>query len=142
VGIRGDPADGLYSRQDKYVAILGSMKKFGGKIHVSATSIRPITDHNEVYNHLLKALYVSLSLRNPGGGGVANVGAGAGAGVSSDYKAGAAGNGGGVDHSAWASLPPLQRKIMEVVSAETDEDGIHVSLVSRQVGNADGQQVM
>jgi replication factor A2 len=47
---------------------MGSIKVFGGKKHVSATHIRAIKDHNEVYNHLLKALYVTLSLRNPGGG--------------------------------------------------------------------------
>ena len=47
---------------------MGSIKVFGGKKHVSATHIRSIKDHNEVYNHLLKALYVTLSLRNPGGG--------------------------------------------------------------------------
>lgn len=55
-------------RQDTYVAIMGSIKVFGGKKHVSATHIRSVKDHNEVYNHLLKALYVTLSLRNPGGG--------------------------------------------------------------------------
>ena len=58
------------SRQDKYVGVMGSMKVFGGKRHVSATHIRPIINHDEVYNHLLKALYVSLSLRFPNGGGV------------------------------------------------------------------------
>lgn len=44
------------------------MKAFGGKRHVSATHIRLIEDHNEVYHHLLKSLWVSLSLRDPGAG--------------------------------------------------------------------------
>lgn len=42
---------------------MGTIKVFGGKRHVSATHIRPITDGNEVQHHLLKALYVSLILR-------------------------------------------------------------------------------
>ena len=53
--------------QDKYVSIYGSIKVFGGKRQVSATHVRLITNHNEVFNHLLKAVYVSMSLRNPGG---------------------------------------------------------------------------
>ena len=49
---------------------MGSIKVFGGKKHVAATHIRLITDHNEIFNHLLKAVYVTLSLRNPGGAAV------------------------------------------------------------------------
>ena len=46
---------------------MGSIKVFGGKRHVSANHVRAITNHDEVFNHLLKALWVSLSIRNPGG---------------------------------------------------------------------------
>ena len=56
-------------RQDKYVGLMGSIKTFGGKRHVSATHIRVIVNYDEVYHHLLKALYVSLNFRYPGGGG-------------------------------------------------------------------------
>jgi len=44
--------------------------------------------------------------------------------------------------SAYASLPALQRKIMEVVAQEDSEDGMHVSAVSRQVGTSTGEEVM
>ncbi|KAK4685127.1 replication factor A2, partial [Tremellales sp. Uapishka_1] len=53
--------------QDKYVSIMGTLKTFGGKRHVSATHIRPIEDHNEINHHLLKALYVSMKYRHPSG---------------------------------------------------------------------------
>ena len=56
--------------QDKYVSIMGSIKTFGGKRHVSATHIRLITNHDEVYHHLLKALHISLSFRHPNSGSV------------------------------------------------------------------------
>jgi len=46
---------------------MGTIKVFGNKKHVAATHIRPIKDHNEVFNHILRAVYVTLSLRNPGG---------------------------------------------------------------------------
>jgi replication factor A2 len=54
-------------RQDKYVCILGSLKTFGNKRHFNAQHVRTITDPNEVAYHMLKAQWVSLSLRNPGG---------------------------------------------------------------------------
>ena len=44
--------------------------------------------------------------------------------------------------SAYAALPPLQKKIMEVVAREDGEDGMHVSMVSRQVGTTSGEAVM
>lgn len=46
---------------------MGTIKVFGNKKHVAATHVRPIKDHNEVFNHFLRAVYVTLSLRNPGG---------------------------------------------------------------------------
>ncbi|KAL1413150.1 Replication factor A protein 2 [Vanrija albida] len=124
--------------QDKYVVITGTIKVFGGKRHVSAQHIRPVTKHDEVYHHLLKALYVSQSFRNPNGA-TGNAGA-AGAGANhSDYAAAAPA---ATSANDWAHLPPLHRKVMEIVSAEEHEDGMHVSLVSRRCGTANGEEVM
>jgi len=69
------------SRQDKYISVLGSLKVFGGKRHVSATHVRLITDPNEVAHHLLKATWVSLSLR-----GATEGAGGAGASVRSHIR--------------------------------------------------------
>jgi replication factor A2 len=45
--------------------------------------------------------------------------------------------------SAYAQLPPLQRSIMELVSANDDDDGMHVSAVSKSVGGmSNGEAVM
>ena len=59
--------------------------------------------------------------------------------MAGDYSAGTIN---GVDTSAWANLPPLQKKIMEIVAAEEHDDGMHVSVVSRQMGNVSGEEVM
>jgi replication factor A2 len=67
-------------------------------------------------------------------------GGGGGAATRNDYNAGGVTNGG--MESAYGALPPLQRKIMEVVAGEDSEDGMHVSLVSKQVGNSSGEEVM
>ncbi|KAL7420751.1 Replication factor A protein 2 [Cryptotrichosporon argae] len=122
---------------NKYVSVLGTIKTFGGKRHVSATHIRPITNHDEVFHHMLKAVYVSHSLRGGSAGGAVRTEPG-----QNDYAAGAHSNGGSAA-TAYAHLQPLQRRIMEIVAAEDNEDGMHVSLVSRQVGmGAGGDQVM
>lgn len=63
-----------------------------------------------------------------------------GAAKANDYASGAAA--GGVQSADYAHLPPLQRKVMEVVSAEEHEDGMHVSNVSRFCGNAPAELVM
>ena len=130
------PGAKLTTRQDEYVSILGTLKTFSDKKHINATHIYPITNHNEVYNHLLKALYVSLALRNPGGAARGNVnGNGAGAGmnaVSGDYTAGTTIGSG---DAAYAHLPPLQRKIIEYVVTDTSDEGVHVSTVSRAIGS-------
>lgn len=60
--------------QDKYVSVIGTLKKFNDKLHVSAQQIRPVENPDEVYNHLLKALAVSLSNRNPTTNGVSRSG--------------------------------------------------------------------
>ncbi|WWC96252.1 hypothetical protein V866_003119 [Kwoniella sp. B9012] len=122
--------------QDHYVGIMGSIKMFGGKRHISATHIRPITDFNEIHHHLLKALYVSLQLRGAttGGGGAAPAGS-----SHADYSAGIQSHS---NESAFAGLPSLQRKIMEFVSKDDSDDGVHVSLISRQVGSGNGEAVM
>jgi hypothetical protein len=65
-----------------------------------------------------------------GGGGGAAAGAKHG-----DYSAGATTS--GPDASAYANLPPIQRQVMEIVSADTGDDGMHVQAISRAAnGNA------
>lgn len=66
--------------------------------------------------------------------------AGAG-GVASANDYAAPGNAGAGNASEYADLPPLERKIMEIVSAVDDDDGVHVSNVSRQCGGS-GEEVM
>ncbi|GMK53980.1 hypothetical protein CspeluHIS016_0105660 [Cutaneotrichosporon spelunceum] len=122
--------------QDKYVSVIGTIKVFGGKRHVSAQTVRPIEDHNEVYHHFLKALQVSLSIRNPNAakGGAAPAGNNAN---TDSYAAPAAGGG-----DVYGHLAPMQKKIMEVVSADTSGEGMHVRHVARLCGATSIEDVM
>lgn len=49
--------------QDVYVRVIGTIKDFGNRRHLAASQVRPITDHNEIFFHLLEAQYVHLLLR-------------------------------------------------------------------------------
>ncbi|TXT09750.1 uncharacterized protein COLE_03684 [Cutaneotrichosporon oleaginosum] len=122
--------------QDKFVSVIGTIKVFGGKRHISAQMIRPIEDHNEVYNHFLKALQVSLSIRNPGAaqgrGGAAPAGADA-----NSYAAPAAGGGDSYGH-----LPPQQKQIMDIVAADSSGEGMHVTHIGRMCGGMTREEVM
>ena len=60
--------------------------------------------------------------------------------MRNDYHAAGHTNGG--METAYSALPPLQRRIMEVVAKEESDDGMHVSSVSRQITNANGEEVM
>lgn len=72
----------------------------------------------------------------------ASGGAGAAAGAGANHSDYAAAAPAAISANDYAHLPPLQRKVMEVVSAEEHDDGIHVSLVSRRCGTANGEEVM
>jgi replication factor A2 len=107
---------------------------------------------------MLKAQWVSLSLRGASEGGGGGVGAGAAvscllvitfalanvqkpAAAANDYTA----NTSSVNESNYAALPKLQREIMELVAKDDTDEGMHVSVVSRGVsgmGQYSGDKVM
>lgn len=56
---------------NSHVRVWGRLKSFGGKRHITAHMIRPVSDFNEVNYHMLEATYVHLFFTReaPGGGG-------------------------------------------------------------------------
>ena len=48
--------------QDVLVRVVGGVKLFGGKRHITANRVSPVEDKNEQQFHLLEAIYVHLSL--------------------------------------------------------------------------------
>lgn len=53
-------------RVNTYVRILGQIKTFSGKRHITAQHVRRITDMNEILFHPVECVYVSLqSTRGP-----------------------------------------------------------------------------
>lgn len=78
---------------------------------------------------ICRILAVSMLQAPAAAGGVAS---------ANDYAAPGTGAG---NASEYADLPPLERKIMEIIAAVDDDDGVHVSTVSRQCGGS-GEEVM
>lgn len=56
---------------------------------------------------------------------------------ANNYAAPAAGG-----DNSYSHLPPLQRKIMEIVSADSSGEGMHVKHVGRMCGASNGEEVM
>lgn len=61
----------LQERREKmqpqtYVAVVGQLKSFDGRVTLSAFDIRPMDDHNEITHHFLEAIYVhARALKQP-----------------------------------------------------------------------------
>jgi replication factor A2 len=140
-----------------YVRVLGTLKTFGGKRHVSTQRLRPVSDPHEVYFHLLEALDVHLqatsgivSLKDistvvlsellifrlkPSDTHVGNAGA------ASAYTGGGATSTG---HDQYASLPPIHKAIVQfIINTPHGAEGVNVAAIARHVAGqgTTGQQV-
>jgi replication factor A2 len=118
---------------DSHVRIWGRLKSFGGKRHVSAHLIRPITDHNEVNYHMLEATYVHLYFtKGPNPGQTGGDG-------DSMFVDGGAGYSGGGDNSATSSKLSgcsQHAKKMHNFMNETPggNEGIHLNNITTRTG--------
>jgi len=122
-----------------YVRVTGTPKIFGQKRYINATTLRPITDPNEIQFHFLEAMMVTKILEK---GAPPRPG---------DKPRAAVANGNG-DHSAysnqhhstaanpqWASLPDIQRRIVEYMASQpVIPEGIHARNIASAIpgGNA------
>lgn len=44
-----------------YVRVTGTLKNFGNKRYINASSVRPSVDPHELYFHLLEVMYVNIA---------------------------------------------------------------------------------
>jgi replication factor A2 len=143
------------------VRIIGALKTFSNKRHVSANRVRPIEDFNEILFHPIECIYVHKyytegpvsSARQYSDDSVTDDGAhskpGGGAGgthaiTHTTYDSGAnpyAGGGGlATSHDdIYADLPSGQRTIMttiaqQVNSGQSGEEGVNINAVIRAIG--------
>ncbi|KAJ1880062.1 Replication factor A protein 2 [Coemansia sp. RSA 1722] len=130
-----------------YVRVYGELKFFGGKRHVSAHKIRPVTDHNEIAYHGMEAMYVHMTktrgvapaLQAAGasaanaaaGGGGANAYTGAGSGGYGNMG----GGGMGYDNAQTAVLESLKKL------AKPDTGALISDISSSLAGRFQGHEV-
>lgn len=127
-----------------WVRVMGSIKSFSGKRHVTAIKIRPVTDFNEIYFHQLEALSVHLYYTKGPIGEAGAVGGGAygihGPNGPSAYSSGttstAPKDDGGLGPQ-YADLPQLHRQIVMFMKNSVDGDqGINVGAIARGVASS------
>ncbi|GAA5954000.1 hypothetical protein JCM3765_000720 [Sporobolomyces pararoseus] len=120
---------------NRYVRIIGSIKTFSDKRHISAQRVRLIEDMNEISFHLIECAYVHkyITLGPPGGSAMM---------TDKPYEGGA-GNpyaaDSGAGNDAVKDLPQGQRAIWKFVKDQVDnggagDEGVNIMAIARHVG--------
>lgn len=143
------PEESVALPENTYAMICGRLSFYEGRCSVTAFSIRPITDHNELTFHLLETCYAhkmnsagagkQASFQpNFGGGGnnfgsapQQNTGFGGGFGDNGGGFGGGGFGGGGDDQ-----MTPLQSQILQIATQyDGGEEGIHIDRIIQSVGS-------
>ncbi|GAA5874254.1 hypothetical protein JCM3774_000921 [Rhodotorula dairenensis] len=129
---------------NSYVRIIGQLKTFSNKRHISSNRFRKVTDHNEVLFHAVECIYVHKYYTQgpPGGAKMQDI-------THTTYDGGANPYAGGAAASAAASdmyndLVPAQRAIMTFIASRTQdpeqgEEGVHVEAIVRSMGGSEAK---
>ncbi|TFK76274.1 nucleic acid-binding protein [Pluteus cervinus] len=104
-------------KEHHYVRVFGSLKSYTGKRHINAQHIRPLTDHHEIFYHVLETITVTLSLEK---GPPKNLNAIAGGVVQTSTE-------------EFSDLPDLQQRIMKYMKINETIDGVNVKVIARGV---------
>ncbi|EXJ84200.1 replication factor A2 [Capronia epimyces CBS 606.96] len=118
--------------EDGYCRVWGRLKAFNNKRHIGAHIIRPITDYNEIFYHLLEATAVHLFFtRGPPPSAQSNgqkTGAANGVGESRQEFATAG-------DSALPNVSPLARRVFNTLkNTPQSNEGLHVQMIASQMG--------
>ncbi|KAI0810958.1 hypothetical protein BC629DRAFT_1018787 [Irpex lacteus] len=123
-------------KEQAYVRIVGNLKSFGNNRFINAIHIRPVKDHHEQYFHILDACTVTLIVQRgppPRPGEELKPRLPTSTSNGNAYTAQA--SGAGVQHDAYAHLPPTQRKIVNFILAQANHtEGVHIAAIARAVG--------
>jgi len=128
--------------ENAYCRVTGHLKTFSGssRVHVSAMHMRPSTDPHEPYFHLAEVMTVHMILERgmpPAPGQAPQIQSNVNApGGPSSYTAQSR-----VSTSQYASLPHLQRNIMEFLATQSPDDGVHVGAIARGIHGTDAGQI-
>ncbi|QRW00215.1 replication factor A2 [Ceratobasidium sp. AG-Ba] len=114
-----------------YIRVIGTLKTFSGERQINAVHTRLITDPMEIYYHLIEAELVHRHYTR-GGAKISSAGAANTGGTSAPSAYQASGKG---SQNKWASFPPLQRRILEVLEnlQPQSEQGVHVTAIAQNL---------
>lgn len=132
--------------QGMYVRVHGDLKSFNNRRSVNATSLKKVTDHNEVQYHLLETVYVHLyHTRGP-----PQAGSGHGQAMQRGQQQQQPRNGAdpyamnnnasAAGSDAYGDLKPMARQIMQFIDRvgadNLPEEGISVDTLARSIQGA------
>lgn len=143
------PEEAPALQENTYATICGRLSFYEGRCSVTAFSIRPVTDHNELTFHLLETCYAhksNLSNKGPVASQQPNFGGqpqgGSQFGGGNQFGGGGFGgadNGGGFGGGGSFgddSMTPLQGQILQIATQYNGgEEGIHIDQIIRSVGS-------
>lgn len=146
------PEEAPTLQENTYAMICGRLSFYEGRCSVTAFSIRPLTDHNELTYHLLETCYAH-KLNTSGAGKTAqpsfqpNFGGGNNFGSAPQQNTGfgSADNGGGFGGGnsfgggggfGDDQMTPLQNQILQIATQyDGGEEGIHIDRIIQAVGS-------
>lgn len=122
----------IYARDMCWVRILGNLKSFNDKKHVTAARMFRVTDYNEIFFHQLEALEAHLFFTRGSSGENNQPTSGAAGGVPSAYTSGGP-VGGGVNE--YPGFTPLAKRMLMWIKSNTvdGEDGVIMTDIARGV---------
>ncbi|KAF2719088.1 replication protein A, subunit RPA32 [Polychaeton citri CBS 116435] len=125
-------------KEEAYARVYGKLKEFNNKRHIISTTVRPITDPNEINYHLLESTVVHLHFtRGPPG--------------QQDKATGSGGGGGGMQMNGHGQsgagqdpqLPQCSsaaRKVYDLIKhAKQGAEGLHVQMIASEANLELGQ---
>ena len=112
----------------------GRVKAFGGRRHVGAHVIRPITDKNEITYHLLEATYVHLYFTRGPPPSEPGAQAGDGPAVEGDSTLGLGGQT-MIGGQAMPNVSQAARRVYQAIkSTPQNNEGLHVQNIAATIG--------
>lgn len=112
----------------------GRVKAFGGRRHVGAHVIRPITDKNEITYHLLEATYVHLYFTRGPPSSEPGAQAGGGPSVESASTLGVGGQS-MIGDQAMPNVSQAARRVYQAIkSTPQNNEGLHVQNIAATIG--------
>ncbi|XP_070556465.1 replication protein A 32 kDa subunit-like [Ptychodera flava] len=130
-----DAGDSEKSRpipENTYVRVIGQLRTFGGKRNISAFKVQPLTDLNELTMHMMEVLHSHMYVDKAQKTAAMGMN---GASHTNMQQMNTGDQGGYSGAQPALGLSNVQRQVQQIIQACSDETGVSVDNISRQLRN-------